>query len=343
MGGGVFEAFGAIKVRLSVLWCYGQVRGRLYIGNEVVSGKVLKQLFRTAKSPGGHQILLLSSSTPTRVTQARQISPQPPPQPFLSPDMFGKSIYGCKFFWMFTAVGSIAVYNFPDQSPFLVSKYNDIMGLLMLMCENSINRLPDWIQAYADPERLAFTVVSVLTLELTFWTLNGVLFVMYKYDLFRKYAVHDGLPDEEMIFEAFLDAVIGHFFIRPPLLYLAFPLFQSDGWMSGEALPSLPIFLAQVFFCLCVDDTVFYWSHRGLHHPAIYKYIHKKHHVFKVREEAVAQRCLEQPLVPGECRTPWVSVEQPHAQGEGGDAWLKYVSQKPCVQGEGGRRGSDMP
>ena len=72
-----------------------------------------------------------------------------------------------------------------------------------------------------------------------------------------------------------------HLARRPPLLYLAYPLFSSDGWMSGEALPSLPTFLAQIFFCICVDDTVFYWSHRGLHHPSIYKYIHKKHHTFK--------------------------------------------------------------
>lgn len=30
------------------------------------------------------------------------------------------------------------------------------------------------------------------------------------------------------------------------------------------------------------EDTLFYWLHRWLHHPAIYKHIHRKHHLFKV-------------------------------------------------------------
>jgi len=35
-----------------------------------------------------------------------------------------------------------------------------------------------------------------------------------------------------------------------------------------------------VFFLL-FTDCVIYWFHRGLHHPAIYKYIHKAHHTYK--------------------------------------------------------------
>ena len=53
-----------------------------------------------------------------------------------------------------------------------------------------------------------------MCLELTFWLLNAGLYFVYKYDLFAIYKVHEGLPDDEMIFEAFLDAVVGHFFIR---------------------------------------------------------------------------------------------------------------------------------
>ena len=37
----------------------------------------------------------------------------------------------------------------------------------------------------------------------------------------------------------------------------------------------------QIFVCIMVDDTLFYWSHRLLHHPKIYGMIHKKHHTFK--------------------------------------------------------------
>lgn len=36
--------------------------------------------------------------------------------------------------------------------------------------------------------------------------------------------------------------------------------------------------LAGFFILLLIDDTWFYWSHRLLHHPKIYKYIHREHH-----------------------------------------------------------------
>ena len=50
--------------------------------------------------------------------------------------------------------------------------------------------------------------------------------------------------------------------------------------MSVEDLPS-PVTLAlSVFFCMLCEDATFYWSHRFLHLPFIYPYIHKMHHTF---------------------------------------------------------------
>lgn len=52
----------------------------------------------------------------------------------------------------------------------------------------------------------------------------------------------------------------------------------------GFDLESWPSFLemaAQITFFMLVEDTVFFWSHKTLHHPAIYRYIHKQHHEYK--------------------------------------------------------------
>lgn len=38
-------------------------------------------------------------------------------------------------------------------------------------------------------------------------------------------------------------------------------------------------FVLSVFLMLVLDDTYFYWSHRLLHHPTLYRSIHKVHHV----------------------------------------------------------------
>lgn len=61
---------------------------------------------------------------------------------------------------------------------------------------------------------------------------------------------------------------------------------QSQNSRSDNAHPTSVVFVpvlcgAQIFVCIMVDDTLFYWSHRLLHHPKIYGMIHKKHHTFK--------------------------------------------------------------
>eukprot|EP00455_Lapot_gusevi_P014815 TRINITY_DN17463_c0_g1_i1.p1 TRINITY_DN17463_c0_g1~~TRINITY_DN17463_c0_g1_i1.p1 ORF type:complete len:157 (-),score=32.90 TRINITY_DN17463_c0_g1_i1:112-582(-) len=39
--------------------------------------------------------------------------------------------------------------------------------------------------------------------------------------------------------------------------------------------------MLQIGFFMVVEDTIFYFAHRTLHHPAIYQYMHKWHHQYK--------------------------------------------------------------
>eukprot|EP01108_Squamamoeba_japonica_P008307 TRINITY_DN733_c0_g1_i1.p2 TRINITY_DN733_c0_g1~~TRINITY_DN733_c0_g1_i1.p2 ORF type:complete len:212 (+),score=42.11 TRINITY_DN733_c0_g1_i1:62-637(+) len=43
-------------------------------------------------------------------------------------------------------------------------------------------------------------------------------------------------------------------------------------------LPTLPVFLAQLFAVVMIEEVMFYYSHRALHQPPFYKMIHKQHH-----------------------------------------------------------------
>ncbi|KAG1670634.1 Fatty acid hydroxylase domain-containing protein 2 [Nymphon striatum] len=58
-----------------------------------------------------------------------------------------------------------------------------------------------------------------------------------------------------------------------------FRLIQWRGLViKPEDLPSFPWVLIELVVCVLAEEVVFYYSHRMLHHPRIYKYIHKKHH-----------------------------------------------------------------
>jgi sterol desaturase/sphingolipid hydroxylase (fatty acid hydroxylase superfamily) len=39
-----------------------------------------------------------------------------------------------------------------------------------------------------------------------------------------------------------------------------------------------PYFVLSIFLMLIFDDTYFYWAHRLLHHPKLYRYVHRIHH-----------------------------------------------------------------
>jgi len=43
-------------------------------------------------------------------------------------------------------------------------------------------------------------------------------------------------------------------------------------------LPSLFVGIIHFLFCMLLREVTFYYSHRLLHHPILYKWIHKKHH-----------------------------------------------------------------
>ncbi|MFN8886661.1 MAG: sterol desaturase family protein, partial [Cyclobacteriaceae bacterium] len=38
-------------------------------------------------------------------------------------------------------------------------------------------------------------------------------------------------------------------------------------------------FIASVGLMLLLHDTYFYWTHRAMHHPSVYKWLHKVHHL----------------------------------------------------------------
>ena len=47
----------------------------------------------------------------------------------------------------------------------------------------------------------------------------------------------------------------------------------------------------QITFFMLVEDTTFFWSHKLLHHPAIYRHIHKQHHEYKTTIGIASEYC----------------------------------------------------
>lgn len=132
-------------------------------------------------------------------------------------------------------------------------------------------------------ERVLFTVITSLVHTLTFVIPNALLFMFHYMKWFEQYKIqgNGAYPDMKLIKQCIRDNFIGHLIVAPLAAYFGYPIFQSFGMSMTAPLPPIQIILRDFIVFIAVNDTMFYWAHRMLHHASIYKYIHKQHHEFK--------------------------------------------------------------
>lgn len=63
-----------------------------------------------------------------------------------------------------------------------------------------------------------------------------------------------------------------------PFTYFGYLLIDYRGYDYGAKLPTFQWVVFELSICILVEEVAFYYSHRLLHHPRIYKFIHKRHH-----------------------------------------------------------------
>mmetsp|Transcript_45517 Transcript_45517/g.114541 ORF Transcript_45517/g.114541 Transcript_45517/m.114541 type:complete len:265 (+) Transcript_45517:137-931(+) len=132
-------------------------------------------------------------------------------------------------------------------------------------------------------ERTLFMVGTWLVHFVTFWGFNLILEVIYRFDLLKRWKIpHKKPADPELVRSCTRKLLLHHLVVQWPMLYVLYSVFAYFGTTSApEAFPSLFTIVWQFALFIVVNDGCFYWAHRALHHPRIYKYIHKQHHEFK--------------------------------------------------------------
>ena len=81
-----------------------------------------------------------------------------------------------------------------------------------------------------------------------------------------------------------------------PLGWLSYPNIVALGYSASvAAFPSAATMAWQLLVFIILEDTLFFWGHRSLHHPAVYAHVHKVHHRFNhsVSIAAVATHPVE--------------------------------------------------
>jgi len=129
-----------------------------------------------------------------------------------------------------------------------------------------------------------FMLMSFCAHTIPFFVLNAILHIMWNSGLCKGSLVEPtaAYPDKDLVRHCIAHVVALHTFILPPLSYINYYVatLTDPGYIHGP-LPDAFTFAWQFGAAALIEDTLFYWTHRGLHHPSVYKYVHKQHHNFK--------------------------------------------------------------
>ena len=151
-------------------------------------------------------------------------------------------------------------------------------------------------------DRALFAGVLLTVYFVTFWAHVLLLHLAERRGWWARYKIQAGREDPALVREGVKHAVLSHGVSVPLAAWFGYDYFAARGMSFAFALPSVGALGSALWTLIMwhmLFDTWFYWTHRLLHHKAIYKYVHKQHHRFKtpVGVAAVFAHPLEDVIV----------------------------------------------
>jgi plant 4alpha-monomethylsterol monooxygenase len=124
------------------------------------------------------------------------------------------------------------------------------------------------------------TTVTFAIHELSYWAAFLPFLLCDQFPSLHRYKLQ---PDKQATRETFLNClrrlVLSHFCLVLPMIFATHPVLDLMGSPhSLETLPPLSTTFAQITFFFLLEDFLFYFGHRALHTPTLYKKIHSVHH-----------------------------------------------------------------
>eukprot|EP00045_Choanoeca_perplexa_P003762 m.33273 g.33273 ORF g.33273 m.33273 type:complete len:268 (+) comp12216_c0_seq3:255-1058(+) len=131
--------------------------------------------------------------------------------------------------------------------------------------------------------QLAFTALFGFVNMTNFALLNVFLTLCYRNNWFPAQRIRPvtKMPSDQLVTKALWHVLLANVILVPVMLYFGtYPALQWRGCDLSGALPSWYAVVRDILVAMMVEDTMFYWIHRTLHHKSLYKHIHKQHHLF---------------------------------------------------------------
>ncbi|XP_035788386.1 fatty acid hydroxylase domain-containing protein 2-like [Anopheles albimanus] len=134
-----------------------------------------------------------------------------------------------------------------------------------------------------DPARLWVHTTTLFTM-CVYWCVGGIytLFDLTAWPAtIRRYKMQPGTNepvDRGRLLRVIGTVLLNQTVVGVPMAYCMYRAMCVRGLRELRELPTFHWVLAELSFCIFVEEIGFYYAHRLLHHGRLYRYIHKRHH-----------------------------------------------------------------
>lgn len=117
-----------------------------------------------------------------------------------------------------------------------------------------------------------------------FWFFNALLMILDltgRPQYLLRYKIQEGKNqpvDGVKLRHVIMTVIVNQTIISIPFMYLSFIVMKWRGCSFGRELPTFHWVVFELVVFTLVEEVMFYYSHRLLHNPYLYRRIHKMHH-----------------------------------------------------------------
>ncbi|XP_070552720.1 fatty acid hydroxylase domain-containing protein 2-like isoform X2 [Ptychodera flava] len=157
-----------------------------------------------------------------------------------------------------------------------------------------------WLRVYdlCEGDQLTLAVAGTLCMTWVPYWLFGSLFLLVdatgRPAFILKYKVQQdkNVPvDPVQLRKAILTVLFNQTVITVPFISAFYPLFLWRGMDFGKELPTFQWVIVELTVFSLVEEIGFYYTHRLMHHPSLYKHIHKVHHEWTAPISIISLYC----------------------------------------------------